>query len=173
VPKIVIGGGSAGGNLALGLISSILHPHSGIPSLTLPSPLNGVFLISPWVSFSTDAKSIEENKENDMFPIASMVDWAGKYVTPEERNNYSEPVRAKAEWWKDAPVDSILMVCGDSEMFRDDTMVFAETLTEAGLNLEFVNCPLETHVECTLELGPGMEPSFMSKSVRGWFDAMF
>jgi acetyl esterase/lipase len=108
-----------------------------------------------------------------MFTAESMVNWAGQYVSPTEKNNYSEPVRADAHWWKDAPVDSVLMVCGDCELFRDDTVVFAGTLEKAGVNLEFVNCPLQIHVDCTLDAGSGLEPGLMSTSIWGWYDKMF
>jgi acetyl esterase/lipase len=125
------------------------------------------------VTFSTDAKSFQENKDKDMFTAESMVGWASQYVSPEERDNYSEPGRADADWWKNAPVNSALMVCGDCEMFRDDIVIFASTLEKAGLILEFVNCPLQVHVDCTLDAGSGMEPGLMSTSVWDWFNTIF
>jgi acetyl esterase/lipase len=108
-----------------------------------------------------------------MFTIESSVKFANQFASPEERNNYSEPIRASPEWWKDAPVESVLMVSGDFEMFRDDIIVFAETLEKAKVNLEYVNCPLEVHVECTLDAGSGLEPGLMSNSVWSWFNMMF
>ena len=65
------------------------------------------------------------------------------------------------------------MVVGDLEMFRDDTEVFAGTLEKAGVPLKFVKCPLQIHVDCTLDAGSGLEPGFMSTSIWEWFDTLF
>lgn len=158
--------------MALAVLSHTLHPHPDIPALSLPSPLRGLFLISPWVSFSMDAGSFEENKDKDMFNATSMVGFAAEFAEPAERNNYSEPIRTKSSWWQRAPVENMLLVAGAEEMFRDDIAVFAETLKEANANLEFVMCPRETHVECTLEAQFGMESGVMSNSIRNWLDKM-
>lgn len=102
-----------------------------------------------------------------------MVDWANQYATLEERDNFSEPVRADAAWWKGTPVDSFLMVCGDCEMFRDDIVIFAQTLDTAGVKLKFVNCPLQVHVDCTLDAVSGLEPGLMSTTIWDWLNTIF
>lgn len=57
--KIVIAGDSAGGNLTLGLISHLLHPHPDVPKVELSGPLATTILISPWVKFTTlDVRSL-------------------------------------------------------------------------------------------------------------------
>ena len=155
------------------MISSILHRHKDIPPLSLDSSLRGVVLVSPWVSFSTDAKSFEENKDKDMFVAAFSVEWADDFATPEERDNYSEPIRADASWWKGTPVEKALMVAGDDELFRDDITRFAGTLKQAGVDLEFVNCPSQIHVDCHLDASTGMEPGVMSTSIWAWLETLF
>lgn len=108
-----------------------------------------------------------------MFTAESSTALANQFVTPAERDNYSEPILAETDWWKDAPVDNVLLVCGDLEMFRDDNRVFANTLEKAGLNVEFVNCPLQVHVDCILDAGSGMEPGLMSTTIWDWFNKIF
>jgi len=108
-----------------------------------------------------------------MFIAESSTALANQFVTPAERDNYSEPILAETDWWKDAPVHNVLVVWGDCEMFRDDNTVFANTLKKAGLNVEFVNCPLQVHVDCTLDAASGMEPGLMSTTIWDWFQTMF
>lgn len=156
--------------MALAVLSHARRPHPDIPTLSLPSPIRGLVLISPWVSFSMEAASFEENKDKDMFNASSMMGFAADFAKPSERNNYSEPIRAEPSWWRQAPAENILLVAGAEEMFRDDIAFFAETLEKAGTNLKFVMCENETHVECTLEAQFGMEAGVMSNAVRSWLD---
>jgi acetyl esterase/lipase len=54
---ILISGGSAGGNLAVAVLSHIPHPHPDVAPIKLQQPLLGTMLYSPWVSFKTDYSS--------------------------------------------------------------------------------------------------------------------
>ncbi|KAG6896777.1 hypothetical protein C0992_006127 [Termitomyces sp. T32_za158] len=57
-PKdIYIVGDSAGGKLALALLSHILHPVETEPPVSLTSRIGGVFLMSPWVSLTGNTGS--------------------------------------------------------------------------------------------------------------------
>ncbi|KAI0306818.1 Alpha/Beta hydrolase protein [Multifurca ochricompacta] len=72
--NIILGGDSAGGNLVLQLASHLLHPLSSIPPPpTLSQPLAGAVLISPWVSYLTDAPSYTRNKGKDLITVPP--DW--------------------------------------------------------------------------------------------------
>jgi acetyl esterase/lipase len=108
-----------------------------------------------------------------MFSAISMMSMVDEFVTPEEHDNYSEPIRADSDWWKETPVEKVLMLAGDHEMFRDDIVVFSGTLEKAGVDLNFVNCPLQVHVECHLDAQTGMEPGLMSTSIWDWLDTLF
>lgn len=159
--------------MALAVISSIAHPHPKIPSLTPDSPLKGVVLMSPWVSFSTDTNSFKENKDKDIDTVAAVMGFAADFATAEERDNYSEPIRTDSHWWKGVGIENALMLVGDQEMFCDDVTAFARTLDEAGVNLKFFNCPRHLHIESTLNAQAGTEPGLMSTAIWDWLDTVF
>ena len=46
--NIQLVGDSAGGALIHQVLSHILHPAEGVPKLTLTSPLEGAYMMSPW-----------------------------------------------------------------------------------------------------------------------------
>ena len=83
-----------------------------------------------------------------------MQDWADDFASSDGRNNYTEPLRADADRWSIAPVEKILFLWGEYKMFRDDTVVFAETLKKAGTNVE-ASCPLEVYIDCILDAETG------------------
>ncbi|PHH61560.1 hypothetical protein CDD82_2133 [Ophiocordyceps australis] len=65
--NIVFGGDSAGGNMAMQLVSHVLHPvDAAARRLSLDEPVAGVFLVSPWVARSTESWSFAQNASNDM-----------------------------------------------------------------------------------------------------------
>ncbi|BAE66241.1 unnamed protein product [Aspergillus oryzae RIB40] len=48
--NILLGGDSAGGNLAVGVLSHLSSPHEAIAKLDVQEPLAGTVLIAPWTS---------------------------------------------------------------------------------------------------------------------------
>ena len=117
--NIIIGGDSAGGNLALQLASQLLHPHHSLPTLHLPShastetdvnppgelfpePFGGMLLISPWLEYNTDAPSFVRNSARDVIPLNSwqvFADIVRPGIVP-ELHNHLEPGIAPRSWWK-------------------------------------------------------------------------
>ena len=117
--NIVIGGDSAGGNLALQLASQLLHPHPSLPTLHLPShakttetdvnaseefsePFGGILLISPWLQYNTDAPSFARNRARDFIPFSSwrvFAEIVREGIVP-ELHNHLEPGIAPRGWWK-------------------------------------------------------------------------
>lgn len=167
--QIIVGGDSAGGNLALALMSIILHPHPGIQPLHLQEPLAGLLLISPWISFESNTPSFATNVTKDMHNPAVMHDMATDFALPQERNNYTEAVRADASWWRNLPAKSTLNVFGGYEMFRDDDANLGVTLAEAGANVESVECPLQVHIDCILDAQSNLDIGPMSTAIWEWF----
>ncbi|KAI0265805.1 Alpha/Beta hydrolase protein [Gloeopeniophorella convolvens] len=100
---IIVGGGSAGGNLTLGLGAHLLHPLASIPAPpVLSEPLAGALLDSPWATFNTYAPSYKRNNALDMHPSATyayLAEEVGPAITPELRD-YVEPGTAPASWWE-------------------------------------------------------------------------
>lgn len=140
--NILIGGDSAGGNLALSLLSHLRHPHLDIPSVPLSVPLRGVFLFSPWVSFDTSHDSFARNAGKD-FLVANMLrKWAGMFLGTVNGeidpgvvaggNNYSEPLLANASWWEGMHkiVGCVWMYGGEDEIFIDSQRAFASKFLE-------------------------------------------
>lgn len=112
--QIIIGGDSAGGNLALGLLSLLLHPHPSITT-TLQTPvqsLKGVLLVSPWVNFDQSASSFTINRLKDNLTSRGLRKWSDAYMGSAQPDNFNTPLNAPADWWRNLPADGVL-VLGD------------------------------------------------------------
>jgi acetyl esterase/lipase len=136
---LIIAGDSAGGNLALGLLGHLLHPHPSVPAVDLKGEaLRGALLISPWVSFDTRHDSFERNAESDIFDATPLTLWSRAFLGPSQRRNilqgdsYSEPLVAEPSWWSGAHkvVDEVLIWGGGGEIFIDGIQAFAEKFVE-------------------------------------------
>ncbi|KKZ60491.1 hypothetical protein EMCG_04855 [[Emmonsia] crescens] len=143
--NIFIAGDSAGGNLTLGILSHLSHPHKAIEPLELSEPLAGALTISPWVSFSLDYPSVEENKNKDMLTTSILERWQSLYAAGSERDNYTEPLHAPADWWKDLKVRDVLVLTGSDDLFRSPIEQFAEKFKSAFPNMTFVVGKDECH----------------------------
>ncbi|KAJ4293351.1 hypothetical protein N0V90_008633 [Kalmusia sp. IMI 367209] len=141
--SIMLAGDSAGGGLALALLSHILHPKEGVPPVNLQEPLRGAILYSPFVSFSTDFGSYKRNEESDTLSAFILTKWASMYsgemdasterpVTWEVKSNdvYAEAFLAEPSWWSglDRVVESILVWAGGKEILRDAVVDFVTKL---------------------------------------------
>lgn len=115
--QIAISGDSAGGNMALGLLSHILHPHPDIPKIELEEPLATAILISPWISFSTTYASMQRNKTSDMLTPEALYRWSESFKGSKSSDEYNEPMLADETWFSDVEkvVTDILVWGGDSE----------------------------------------------------------
>lgn len=140
--SILLGGDSAGGGLALSLLSHILHPREGLATITLSGPLRGVFLFSPWVSFSTTHSSFSRNSAKDALVPNMLRKWGALYLGSARNeepvhevtggNNYSEPLLADGSWWKGMHevVEEMFIWAGQDEIFVDGLQQFAQKLVE-------------------------------------------
>ena len=133
--NIQLVGDSAGGNLIIQLISHILHPVAGVPTLSVASPLGNVLLLSPWVSLTPKLEgSIITNIKKDLFSIP-----AGRHIasfvlenTPESGHLYLDQLNAPEGWFDDiAKVASkVFITAGDDETLRDPITVFAKRICQ-------------------------------------------
>jgi acetyl esterase/lipase len=136
--NIIIGGDSAGGNLALQLASQLLHPHPSLPTLRIPShastktdmnssefpePFGGMLLISPWVEYNVDAPSFSRNDTRDILPLNA---WrvTGNIVRQgivPALHNHLEPGIAPGGWWKGlgGVFSRVLITAGEHEGIVD------------------------------------------------------
>ncbi|KIW17959.1 hypothetical protein PV08_05154 [Exophiala spinifera] len=169
---IVVAGDSAGGNMCLGIVSHILHPLEGIPPLGLREPLAGVLLISPWVSFDEDASSYKENVNLDICSPELLHAMADAYV-PAVRNNWTDPYLAESFWWKGFPAKEVLNLCGGHELLKDYVLSVGRALSQAGVDIKTVECPLHVHVECILDAQVGLSTGEMAEEIWAWLPQAF
>ncbi|KAF8248380.1 alpha/beta-hydrolase [Wilcoxina mikolae CBS 423.85] len=136
--SIVIAGDSAGGHLALSLISHILHPHPDIPPLSLTTPLAGVALISPPTLISNaSADSFIRHKDIDILAADTCQHWTALMTenTPfsdelEAGKYWGEPAPAPESWWSGLGnvTRKMLVTAGEEEVLVDDTKVFMKKM---------------------------------------------
>lgn len=125
---VMVGGDSAGGNLASATLLHLSHPHPEIDPLTLSVPLAGVFAYAPWVNFSTDWPSMKENLWKDHLTPDLLVNWANAYRGDKAADNWNEPFNAPTEWWEDVKTEQILILAGGDEILLSPIQKYAETI---------------------------------------------
>lgn len=115
----------------LGIISHISHPHPQIPPLHLSAPFKGIILLTPWVSFDSSVSSSGERcKNRDILNPEIASKWASAFLGEQERDEYNEPLTAKAAWWEGlkAKAEEILLVASEDECLTDDVVKMGEIL---------------------------------------------
>lgn len=158
--QIIVTGDSAGANLILSLLSHVLHPHpsASVPRVTLTTPLLGVLLICPWVSFSMDSPSWKENVHKDCIGPGA-VKWADSFAPPAVRDNYNEPVRAPTGWWVGFPASNVLVLAGGDEVLLDGINEFSEKLEKdlqnQDVKFQYIVAPNEYHDQWYLDMQMG------------------
>ena len=110
-----------GANLALGVLSHILHPHPELPPLSLSAPLKGGILLAPWASFRTDWPSVKENAQKDIVTAYIGDTWSASFLGTSIKDNYNEPIRTDVKWWSDLQkiVEEIFIVGARDEILYD------------------------------------------------------
>ncbi|KAL1593740.1 hypothetical protein SLS60_010472 [Paraconiothyrium brasiliense] len=188
--SIVLGGDSAGGGLALALLSHILHPKEGVPHVELQVPLAGAFLFSPWVSFSTEFASYR-NEESDTLSAFVLKKWAAMYLGAMDGGNereviwdvqsndvYAEALIAEPSWWHglDSVVESMLVWVGGKEILHDPVTGFVTKLkkgwkAQGGLEdgVVVIEGRDEAHIGPILNVSLGRKSKRMSQvAVEAW-----
>lgn len=161
--NLIIGGDSAGGNLALQFLSHALHPLPGIPPPpTFPSPLAGVLLISHWASFRQDFPSFKRNDKKDNIScetIATFMTVSARGIEPGQEP-WFEPMASDVEWWRGLGglVTRMMSTVGEVECLRDPIEEFAKTRLEP--NVQDLTCLVEkngvhTDFLCDIAVGEG------------------
>lgn len=110
----------------------------------------------------------------DIHGAKSMLELASDFVDESERNEWTEPIRADASWWKSSsfPARKTLNVWGDYELFHDDISKFGKTLVEAGVDVKNVECPMQVHIDCILDAQSGLEVGPMSTETWKWLETV-
>ncbi|KAF9252049.1 hypothetical protein DTO006G1_2796 [Penicillium roqueforti] len=143
--NVIIGGDSAGGNLAAATLLHLSHPHAEIKPLELSVPLAGVFAFSPWIHFSTDWPSIEENKWKDILPREALERWTISYRAGLPEDNWNQPFDAPPGWWESAKTERILILVGEDELLLSPIREFAKKVKAEFKDITFVIGQDESH----------------------------
>ncbi|KAI3395071.1 hypothetical protein diail_1828 [Diaporthe ilicicola] len=132
--SIMVGGDSAGGNLAAALLEHIARPHPGVPAVSLSRPLRAALLISPWISFRINEPSFSTNAESDYLTPRALKRASNAYIPPGgQHDHYSQPVTAPVEWWADiarVAVEKMMIWGGGGEVLIDGIRAFAATVKD-------------------------------------------
>tara|TARA_R110002060_G_scaffold74706_4_gene84093 strand:+ start:799 stop:1785 length:987 start_codon:yes stop_codon:yes gene_type:complete len=133
--KIGVLGDSAGGHLALCLLTSL-------PGLGLPKPERGAFLLSPWLDLRCSIRpSVVRNKYTDFIDRDGLVIMGEKiFSSPEalERcphRDFTEPLTGGLKW-KDVLPNRVWMSAGANEVLLDEIMDFKGILEKEGGDVE-------------------------------------
>lgn len=161
VLKIIVGGDSAGGNLASALLLHLAKPHADVVPVELYTPLRGALLLSPWVSFNVNKPSMAENADTDYITAKSLKKAVATFLPPGGKPDaYTEPLSAPLEWWaivREKIVQHFFIWAGGSEMLRDSIVEFGTTVRGAPAagsvegTVHFVVTPEEAHVQMVLD----------------------
>lgn len=108
---VIIGGDSAGANLAVGVLSHLLHPHPEIEPLTFPAgaKLCAAILLAPWASFGFHWPSGKTNAKKDIVSRYAGNMWSESFLGGKKRDGYNEPLAADEGWW--AGLEGVLKEC--------------------------------------------------------------
>lgn len=121
--QIFLGGDSSGANLVLGVLSHLLHPHKAVAPVDISEPLAGAILHSPVVQFDFSSERFRTNQIYEPSSTYTLNNWIGGYLkSPGDSDNWSEPLRADATWWKglDRVLKEMLITVAKHEVFADD-----------------------------------------------------
>lgn len=176
--NLYLAGDSAGGNLALMVLSHILHPASNVSPLTLSAPLGGAYLMSPWVSLSGRTGSIITNDSSDIIGVRSLPYWGSIVLdgVPEVHRLYIEAYRAPDAWFKDinSVVKRLLITAGDAEALRDEIVVVADRLCRQHDDAQFKLQKYGVHNDPFFDFTfRGMKKGDLTPVILKWFSTGF
>ncbi|OQR98589.1 Alpha/beta hydrolase fold-3 domain-containing protein [Achlya hypogyna] len=159
--NIVVMGDSAGGNLALTLMQTIVRKG-------LPQPAGGI-LLSPWVDLTASHASYDRNGETDY--LAKPAVWTARaaYVADEDIEKASPGLQ---------PMDGLaplMVVYGGGELLADEIGALVESAKNAKVDVEEICHPELCHVypvvlknsEHATEAFDGMAKFVLGATTRG------
>ena len=138
--NLVVGGDSAGGNLAALLVRHILTPHPGVEPITLSAgeSIAGVFLVSPFLHNGITTSSYKDNENLDMIHGPWLENITNLMIRPRkdlpklskaDLMKLACPLQGDLAAWMpklDSIVGSLYVTAGGLESFRDHIVQFAD-----------------------------------------------
>lgn len=146
--NIIFGGDSAGGNLTMQLLHHLINPHPLVPAVVLKEPLQGAFMVSPWLSMKTDDASFRQNHGIDMLS-ASIVQVSIQAIlggtadspnraTVEERRGAFPFDEVDVSFLSHLPriIGRLYVSAGQYEVLRDHIVAFAREVQRLAPQLD-------------------------------------
>ncbi|KAJ5815463.1 hypothetical protein N7474_007240 [Penicillium riverlandense] len=165
---VLVGGDSAGGNLAVGVLSHLSHPHPAIPELKLDEPLAGVVLISPWTSLEASPTGVSNNI-GDLITTQVAGPWSSAYLGDTSRDYYTDASLAPSTWFENLQTKHILVLGGGNEIMRSMIEDFVQKVEIGFPSVELFIGEREAHVAPVFNLyvGSKMETE-QGKKLKEW-----
>lgn len=183
--EIIIGGESAGGNMALAVLAHLQQPKPGITPLALPgaAKFRGAVAISPRTANLATAESFRTNSGKDFMSEHSLVAITASWKP--EADVWAAPVLAAKGFWDGFRAERLLLVVGADEVYRDDVCHTAKMMgaREVGVGLadakakaprvqgpdaQLMVCPNEMHCQASLDMSVRIRDGYMTRGVAGW-----
>ncbi|KAG6245538.1 hypothetical protein E4U23_005292 [Claviceps purpurea] len=143
--KIMIAGDSSGGNLVMGVLSHLKHPHKAIDELTLTGPLAAAMMMGPWLALNDPDPILAGYSGRDSMTELSLVRWSRDYMGSATPDPYTDPSCAPAEWFRGVPVHKMFVMVGSNEYLLPCIDDFVKKL-EAGYGpVEYYVADKEVH----------------------------
>jgi acetyl esterase/lipase len=176
--QILIGGDSAGGNLALALLSHLQNPHPRIdpiaPVAGAQQALRGAFCLSPRCSNVCKAPSFTYNASKDMLGFESMQLFTSNWK-PVFDEVWSTPICGDRAFWSIVKANRVLLAAGADEVYVDDIRCLADLMgaqDQPGAKVQLAVCPGEIHVQIIPDLLLGIYDGIMLNTVLGWLRSL-
>ncbi|KAF3401630.1 hypothetical protein F1880_010106 [Penicillium rolfsii] len=172
--QVILGGDSAGGNLAVGVLSHLTHGHPAIAKLEITEPLGGLALIAPWTSLDDQPREHLVCRGDIITPYVAGP-WSRAYLGHSKRDYYTDPSTAPSTWFQDFPVKKVLILAGQNEIMLPDINDFVAKF-KAGYSLEvelFIG-KRECHVSPMYDLYVGEDKeTWQGKKLIEWLEGLF
>ncbi|POR35140.1 Lipase/thioesterase family protein [Tolypocladium paradoxum] len=167
--RVLLGGDSAGGNLVVGVLSHLAHPHPAIAELKLAEPLAGAAAIAPWTSLD------ENHSEQDIYYGGDLITpyvggpWSRAYLGSATRDYYTDASDAPSSWFKDFPVKQILVLGGQNEVLMPVIEDFVQKLKAGFPAVELFIGRREAHVAPVYNIYVGDKTETeQGKKLKSW-----
>ncbi|KAJ3496691.1 hypothetical protein NLG97_g2474 [Lecanicillium saksenae] len=144
--NVLLGGDSAGGNLTVGVLSHLAHPHPSIVPLKLSEPLRGAATIAPWVALKPDTSGHVIYDGGDIVTTFVGESWSKAFMGDAEPDFYTDAIEAPSSWFETFPVNKMLILGGENEIMMPLIEMFYEKLKGGFPNVELFMGKRESHV---------------------------
>ncbi|KAE8423781.1 Alpha/Beta hydrolase protein [Aspergillus pseudocaelatus] len=166
--NILLGGDSAGGNLAVGVLSHLTSPHEAIVKLDVREPLAGTVLIAPWTSLDASPDT-EFNCLGDVITPDVAKPWSQAYLGNAKHDYYTDASIAPSSWFQHLKTQKVLVLAGENEIMLPSIRQFVEKVKTGFPTVELFIGHQEGHVAPIYNLYVGdSKETQQGKRLKAW-----